>query len=138
MICPNCKKPVIVVEHNKIELDYCTICKGVWFDSGELDLFFASAKLDSTDLVMKNILTLPEVKSAHRRRKCPICGRGMRSTAIGQPAVNIDVCRKGDGMWFDGGEVHELLRQLANKPSTETNSNQKIITYLGEVFKFPE
>ncbi len=138
MICPNCKKPVIVVEHNKIELDYCTNCKGVWFDSGELDLFFASAKLDSTDLIMKNILTLPEVKSAHRRLSCPICGHGMRVTAIGQPAINIDVCRKGDGMWFDGGEVHELLRQLANKPSTETNSNQKIITYLGEVFKFPE
>ena len=137
MICPSCKKPAIVVEHNKIELDYCTNCKGVWFDTGELDIFLTSAQVVSTDLVMKNILSLPEVKSAHKQRKCPICRRGMKATALGQPAITIDVCSKGDGMWFDGGEVHELLKQLANKPSMETDANQKIVVYLGEVFRFP-
>jgi Zn-finger nucleic acid-binding protein len=36
MICPACKYDMIVVEYHNIELDYCNNCKGVWFDSGEL------------------------------------------------------------------------------------------------------
>jgi len=138
MICPNCKNDMIVVQHHQIELDYCTNCRGVWFDAGELELFLDSLKLESPNLVIKNILGLPELKSSHGRRKCPICKRSMKETAIGQPAINIDVCRQGDGLWFDGGEVTELLRQLASKPSARANSQQQIITFLGEVFKVPE
>ena len=29
---------MIIVEHNDIELDYCTNCSGVWFDIGELEV----------------------------------------------------------------------------------------------------
>ena len=137
MICPVCKKAMIVVEHHQIELDYCSVCRGVWFDSGELELFLESAKLSSPSLAIKDILSLPEVKSSHKRRRCPICGHGMKETVIGQPTINIDVCRRGDGLWFDGGEVRELLRQLASKTPTKADSEQQIITFLGEVFKVP-
>jgi len=44
--CPACKVPIIVVEHEKIELDYCTTCLGVWFDAGELALLLESLDLD--------------------------------------------------------------------------------------------
>ena len=33
---------MIVVERNRIELDHCTNCGGVWFDSHELELLLAS------------------------------------------------------------------------------------------------
>jgi len=38
MICPVCKSDMIDVEYNRIELDYCTACRGVWFDTEELEL----------------------------------------------------------------------------------------------------
>lgn len=38
MDCPVCKKSLIVVERDNIELDYCIACKGFWFDAGELGL----------------------------------------------------------------------------------------------------
>ncbi|MES0279143.1 MAG: zf-TFIIB domain-containing protein, partial [Dehalococcoidales bacterium] len=33
MICPICKVEMAVVEQDKIELDYCARCRGVWFDA---------------------------------------------------------------------------------------------------------
>ena len=39
MNCPVDKSPMLVVEHKKIELDYCPSCHGVWFDGGELGQF---------------------------------------------------------------------------------------------------
>ena len=138
MMCPICRKAMIVVEHHQIELDYCTSCQGVWFDSGELELFLESAELESPSLTIKGILDLPEVKLTHRQPKCPICRRGMKETAIGEPTINIDVCRRGDGLWFDGGELNVLLKQLASKLSTKVGAEQRIITFLGEVLKAPE
>ena len=137
MMCPVCRKVMIVVEYHQVELDYCHNCKGVLFDSGELELFMQSANLESPELVMKDILTSPEMRSSHKERKCPICGQRMKETVLGEPAIHIDACRQGDGLWFDGGELSELLGQLA-KPSTGAESEQPVLTFLGEVFKVSE
>ena len=135
MICPNCKQVMIVVEYHQIELDYCIGCEGAWFDSGELELLMQSAGLESSELGMEDILSMPEVKSSRKERKCPVCNRRMKETAIGEPGIHIDVCRQGDGMWFDGGEVHQLLEQLVKQRPAEEGTQQQIVTFLGEVFK---
>jgi len=38
MRCPVCDVPTYVVEYEKIELDLCPDCRGMWFDHGELEL----------------------------------------------------------------------------------------------------
>jgi len=127
---------MIVVEYNKIELDYCANCQGVWFDSGELELLLESMNLESQNVFLSNILSPEEAESSEKKRKCPICGQKMKKTGIGQePGILIDVCQRGDGLWFDGGELGQLTRQLARKPSEKKRSQQEVITFLGEVFK---
>lgn len=37
MNCPNCNIPLTIAERLKVEIDYCTQCRGVWLDRGELD-----------------------------------------------------------------------------------------------------
>lgn len=37
MKCPNCNETLLMMERNKIEIDYCPSCRGVWLDKGELD-----------------------------------------------------------------------------------------------------
>ena len=38
MQCPVCKNSQLVIsERQKIEIDYCPSCRGVWLDRGELD-----------------------------------------------------------------------------------------------------
>lgn len=135
MICPTCKSDMIVVEHHNIELDYCTNCQGVWFDTGELELLLESMSLESTDLFLSNIFNSTEAKSSEKKRKCPICRQKMKKAIIGQePEILIDVCWQEDGLWLDGGEVGQLIKQIAKKPSEKPGSQQQIITFLGEVF----
>jgi Zn-finger nucleic acid-binding protein len=51
-----------------------------------------------------------------------------------EPKILIDVCRQGDGLWFDGGEVNLLITQLIGKPMAKGDSQQQVINFLGEVF----
>lgn len=38
MLCPNCKNVTLIMSvRNNIEIDYCSSCRGVWLDKGELD-----------------------------------------------------------------------------------------------------
>ena len=136
MRCPSCKYDMIVVEHNKIELDYCTNCLGIWFDSQELELLLNYMGLDSRSLFLPKILNATKTKSAEKQRKCPICTKRMKKTTIGQqPEILIDICQRGDGLWFDGGEVAILIKQLAGKTSSNQDSQQQILDFLGETFK---
>jgi Zn-finger nucleic acid-binding protein len=136
MICPTCHAVMIVVEQDKIELDYCTNCSGVWFDSGELELMLERMELDSSTLPLAKITDLPEARSTEKKRRCPICGRKMRKTNIGQePKVLIDVCPKGDGLWFDGGEIRQIIEQCAVKSGTEPDSEDRVLAFLGDTFK---
>jgi len=137
--CPACKGVMVIVEHERIELDYCTECAGVWFDHGELDLLLERLELDGSAFSMDKILALPDKQVAEAPRKCPICRKKMRKVVVGSdPEVLIDVCPGGEGIWFDGGEVHQVIRQLMDKETSTTVKEGRVISFLGEVFKASE
>ena len=139
MHCPVCKEPMIIVEHEKIELDYCTSCLGVWFDAGELALLLESMDLEVGEFNIADIMTLPEKRIAERKRRCPVCRKKMRKAAIGhEPEVVIDACPRGEGLWFDVGEVGHVITQLLDKPSAEPGAPERVVTFLGEVFQARE
>jgi len=130
---------MIIVEHEKIELDYCTSCLGVWFDAGELALLLESMDLEVGEFNIADIMTLPEKRIAERKRRCPVCRKKMRKAAIGhEPEVVIDACPRGEGLWFDGGEVGHVITQLLDKPSAEPGAPERVVTFLGEVFQARE
>jgi len=136
MICPTCREVMIVVEQDKIELDHCTNCAGVWFDAGELELMMERMGLDSGALSLAQIADLPDAKTAEKKRRCPVCGRKMSKRNMGkEPEVLIDVCPWGDGLWFDGGEVHQIIEQCARKPSAKMGSEERLLSFLGDTFK---
>lgn len=37
MTCPKCNTELLLAERQRIEIDYCPQCRGVWLDRGELD-----------------------------------------------------------------------------------------------------
>jgi len=136
--CPACKGVVVVVEYERIELDYCTKCYGVWFDAGELELLETRLGLEGGALSMNEIMALPGEKVAEKSRRCPICRRKMKKVYIGSdPKVLIDVCLRGDGLWFDSGEVSQVLAQLKDK-SHMGHKHSRVVHFLGEVFKVRE
>ena len=132
MICPACKNEMIDIEYDRIELDYCPQCRGVWFDADELELLFEAAGLGEQQSPLMNLM---EAETREKERKCPICSRNMKKAAIGhEPQIIIDACRKGDGLWFDGGEVTQLIRQMPSKAEAG-DSQQKVLAFLDEVFQ---
>jgi len=135
MICPVCKYDMLAVEYHSIELDYCNSCKGVWFDSGELELLLKSQGLEETKTFLDGIINSQEAASPEKKRNCPVCGHKMKKTAIGgQPEILIDICRDKHGLWFDGGEVTQLIRRLAGERPPKHDSQGQVISFLEEVF----
>jgi len=65
--CPVCHEPMIVVEYQSIELDYCSSCHGTWFDKGELELLLRSMELDEKPgLLEMPYLPASYAKALHR------------------------------------------------------------------------
>jgi Zn-finger nucleic acid-binding protein len=110
MQCPVCKLDQVIVEYQGLELDLCINGCGTWFDADELRQLFESieARAELQDLEQR----LEELPRAERgpTRRCPRCrGRMRRVRAPGSGGVILDRCRRGHGLWFDPGELEEIL-----------------------------
>ncbi|MBI4835509.1 MAG: zf-TFIIB domain-containing protein [Planctomycetes bacterium] len=128
MECPVCNEAMIVVEHKGVELDYCSECKGAWFDSGELELLFEAVDLKKLD----DLMALPAKEIREQLRPCPICRRKMDKIALGKnPEIIIDRCINKEGLWFDGGELGKVMAQCLPEGCQDQN---RVISFLGEIF----
>jgi Zn-finger nucleic acid-binding protein len=134
MNCPKDRSPMIVVEHDQIALDYCPTCHGVWFDRGELELVTERACGKEPDLCGDDILTRPDAVTSEQKRRCPICNRRMLKKNVGSaPQVLIDVCDIGDGLWFDGGELQQVLSQVKHVDGRAADAG--MLSFLKETLK---
>jgi Zn-finger nucleic acid-binding protein len=98
---------MIVVEYDDVELDFCTRCEGLWFDSGEIELVAARSGVHSQECFSSRPATTHEAKL-----KCPICRKKMDKRLLGTAdAVLADVCPVCDGLWLDKGELEQVLAQ---------------------------
>ena len=130
MRCPVDKNDMIVVEHKKIELDFCLSCSGVWFDTSELDLLVSALQAKEGNMSKLDLLTPHTAKVNESQRKCPICRLKMDKVWLGEnPKVLLDSCPKGDGLWFDGGELNQVLKQV------ETADPKDVLSFLGNAFE---
>ncbi len=106
MKCPVCEVLTYVVEYLDIELDLCPECRGVWFDSGELELL----------LGLNQALDAVTAETSEESRPCPVCPRKMDKVNIGPGRrVLIDTCPGGCGLWFDGNELSDLTHDLKSE-----------------------
>lgn len=107
MQCPACKTAMIVLEVEEIEIDYCLQCSGVWLDAGELELLLEGA--DECDVLLASFQL--DATTTERQVKCPICSRRMEKVTCGTDCpVLLDKCVNNDGIWFDKGELYDLIR----------------------------
>lgn len=123
MICPVCKEPLIVLELHEIEIDYCPSCSGIWLDAGELELLLE----DQTE--REKITSSFHLDPDHPERpyRCPICRKKMDKVYVGnKKELLIDKCPNNDGLWFDRGELKDIL-ELGDK-------DNKVVGLLSELF----
>lgn len=125
MDCPVCREPMVVLELQEVEIDYCFCCKGIWLDGGELELLLEDAA--EKDKLLASFE--PDKHTREKRRKCPICLKKMEKVLGGTDRkIRIDKCRNNDGLWFDEGELADLLT-LGN-----LGGNNKVADLLSDMF----
>jgi len=111
MQCPACKSEMFVLEFDLVEIDYCLECRGVWLDSGELEMIGERA-----GAVQKELLTALDQGRADRgaaeeKRRCPVCRKVLRRADTGgKNPIVLDRCPKRHGIWFDRGELQGVIK----------------------------
>ncbi len=126
MDCPVCKNAMIVMELVEVEIDYCQNCEGIWLDKGEMEMLLGD-EAKSRELIG----SFRKVKrGGEEARKCPICDKKMEKADIGEgeAVLTIDRCVRGDGLWFDKGELNEIVDKA------KLDENNKIKELLADMF----
>ena len=123
MNCPVCKYSMVILELDKVEIDYCPQCKGIWLDSGELELLMETR---NNEKMYKHFIPADNV--AEKKYKCPICSKKMSKVEFENSGIIIDKCKKDHGLWFDKGELNSLLTLK------DVNHNNKMLVHLKNIF----
>lgn len=127
MICPVCSNLMIVLELNNVEIDYCPACGGIWLDSGELELL-----LNNSQAKTELINSLQKAKGIKENLyRCPICFKKMIKVYSGNGnKVLIDKCTRNHGLWFDKGELENVVKYGS------LDSENKTLCLLKEMFNY--
>ena len=126
MNCVTCNKPMVVLELQEVEIDHCLACGGIWLDAGEIELLVGS-RPEAARLLAQLSDTQNRQAGKH---KCPICLKKMAIIVLGtEGKVRIDHCRKNHGLWFDRGELTEVLSIF------DSDKHGKIQELLRGIFK---
>ena len=127
VLCPVCDQPQVIVEFEGIELDVCADGHGTWFDGQELRLLFAAIEVPEALRDLEQRLT--RIEGVGPKRRCPRCRRKMHHVqAPARPApVTIDRCPNGHGVWFDPGELEQIV---AAEPGSGSDALDRIRRHL--------
>ena len=125
MNCPVCDNPLVILELNNVEVDHCTYCHGLWLDGGELEILLENSS-HKNELLASFIV---DNKNIEKKLKCPICRKKMEKVICGKGKnIVIDKCRLQHGLWFDKGELEQLLE------SGGLDKEDKILNLVKEMF----
>lgn len=103
MNCPKCRIEIDDITIEGVELNFCSACKGIWFDKDEL-AFMEEIPVDVPD-------TAEITKEARRtEHDCPRCGdqKLEEMKFIKTEDLLIDRCPKCRGVWLDKGELRKI------------------------------
>ena len=106
MRCPKCRADMEQVDVEGIEVDRCTICSGIWFDAGEMDLLKnkqAAAAIDIGDA------KTGKQSNAIDSYQCPRCSGAMvKVVDPRQTHIWYETCSACHGSYLDAGELRDM------------------------------
>ena len=124
MECVGCGEHLIVLELERVEVDHCVVCGGVWLDQGEIGLLIGDPKGGE-----RLVSSFEKDTGPGKLRKCPICSKKMEKVLCGTTGkVQIDRCMRSDGLWFDLGELEQIFK------SSTFGGHSKVSDWLRNVF----
>jgi|GEM_PF-72528 len=106
MRCPKCRADMEQIDYEGTEVDRCTICNGLWFDAGEIDVLRdkqAAAAIDTGDA------KTGKQNNALDSYQCPRCSGAMvKVVDPRQTHIWYETCSSCNGSYLDAGELRDL------------------------------
>lgn len=107
--CPKCPGETALTTQtllDKVEVDYCPACGGIYFDEGEVG---AVLQLSKDIPNYKDLLA-----AAPASCPCPGCKATMKDVRyVPDKDLHVDLCEACGGVWMDRGEIREA-KQVAD------------------------
>ncbi len=108
MRCPKCRADMEQLDFEGTEVDRCTICKGLWFDAGEIEIMRdnrAAVAIDTGDA------GIGKQSNAIDHYQCPRCSGSMvRVVDPQQRHIWYETCGTCSGSFLDAGELLDLSK----------------------------
>jgi PAT family beta-lactamase induction signal transducer AmpG len=106
MRCPKCRADMEQIDYDGTEVDRCTICSGIWFDAGEIEVLKdkqAAAAIDTGDA------KTGKQSNAIDSYQCPRCSGAMvKVVDPKQTHIWYETCSSCHGSYLDAGELRDL------------------------------
>ena len=106
MRCPKCRADMEQVIYEGTEVDRCSICNGIWFDAGEIELMRdkqAAAAIDT------GRASMGKQGNAMHHYQCPRCSGAMVHVLDArQRHIGFESCISCKGSFLDAGELRDL------------------------------
>lgn len=119
MNCPDCGVGLIATKRDRIDMEVCPKCQGMWLSAQEL------AQLEDEVFDFgddeKGSLMFGETPTA---RKCPQCDKLMEAFQYRLYDMEMDYCTEGHGYWLEAGEDARVLELMKKE---ERNLGRKVL-----------
>jgi Zn-finger nucleic acid-binding protein len=123
MNCPIDKKKLNKAIFYGVEVDYCPICLGLWFEDDELRL----AKDEKDENLKWLDIDLWQDRKKFKiylgERLCPSCRLPLYEVYYSDSRVILDFCSLCHGIWLDRGEFKRIIEYLGKKADSEILNN---------------
>ncbi len=118
--CPVCSgEKLDLYKAHGVEFESCPRCQGMFLDHRELTSLRDRMDRDNwikLRLIDREDESVSGDSASPSGRLCPHCADvTMTATRYGQTDVMVDCCPRCRGIWLDGREMQEIVRQLKEK-----------------------
>lgn len=105
MKCPKCSSETETVDYDNIQVDRCTACKGIWFDSQEHD---ALVEKEGSESIDTGDVSIGRTLNKKHDIICPRCMVFMETIVDSERGgLTYEKCPSCGGIYLDAGEFKE-------------------------------
>ncbi|MBI2520937.1 MAG: zf-TFIIB domain-containing protein [Bdellovibrio sp.] len=111
MKCPHCSSEMELrlARTQRVVLDECRTCKGIWLDVREIDFFIKDKTL------LQSYYRNGLAHTSLSERICPKCQKKMMTGNLPNFETPIEACQSCHGLFLDNGELYAII-QSATEP----------------------
>jgi serine/threonine protein kinase/Zn-finger nucleic acid-binding protein len=114
--CPHCPDRLLrPVKFGYVEVDACPICKGIWFDVGEVE-DAASESLGAGYAGPVQLAFSLGERVEEVEMRCPSCEEPLVTYRFASHGgLEVEICELCGGVWLEHGEFAQVQRQRAEQ-----------------------